>query len=284
MKPALDSIQWAHVEASSRCNAWCPACIRNNNGFGLRSGVVEQDLSPARFEEIVSGLPGLYGIQLCGNLGDPVASEYIDDIVTISKKYAKKLQIHTNGSLRNTTWWQNIAASLSDIDHEVWFGIDGLAGVHEIYRQGTDFEKIIKNAQAFIDHGGQAVWQFIPYRHNEHQITACIKMSQQMKFKRFHLAKLYRKQTVARHYRTGKEFDLLPTDSMKSLINIDRVKQPVEVKNCMHLSMPSIYVSADGSISRCCYLVNYDKFQSVQQLLNNVSTNLSDNICIKNCG
>jgi len=284
MTLALDSIQWAHVEASSRCNAWCPACIRNNNGFGLRSGVVEQDLSPARFEEIVSGLPGLHGIQLCGNLGDPVASEYINDIVTISKKYAKKLQIHTNGSLRNTTWWQNIAASLADIDHEVWFGIDGLAGVHEIYRQGTDFEKIIKNAQAFIDHGGQAVWQFIPYRHNEHQITACIKISQQMKFKKFHLAKLYRRQTVARHYRTGKEFDLLPTESMKSLINIDRVKQPVEVKNCMHLSMPSIYVSADGSISRCCYLVNYDKFQSVQQLLSDVSTDLSDNICIKNCG
>jgi hypothetical protein len=284
MTLALDSIQWVHVEASSHCNAWCPACSRNNNGFGLRSGLVEQDLLPARFEEIVSSLPSLYGIQLCGNFGDPLASAYIDQLIAISKRYAKKIQIHTNGSLRNTVWWTTLAEKLADVDHDVWFGIDGLDGVHEIYRQGTSFEKIINNAQAFIAAGGYATWQFIPYKHNEHQVKACIKMSQQLKFKRFHLAKLYRKQTVARHYKTGKEFELLPTESMRSLINIDRIAREVNIKNCMHLSMPSIYVSADGSISRCCYLAENEKFQNAAQMLSTVSTNLSDNLCVKNCG
>jgi organic radical activating enzyme len=284
MKLSIDDVKWVHVEASSKCNAWCPACSRNNSGFGLVPGLVEQDLTPARMEEIVSSLPNLYGIQLCGNFGDPLASAYIDQLIEISKRSAKKIQIHTNGSLRSTAWWAELAKKLADIDHEVWFGIDGLAGVHEIYRQGTSFKKIINNAQAFIDHNGQAVWQFIPYKHNEHQVKACIKMSQQMRFKRFHLAKLYRKQTIARHYKTGHEFDLLPTESMKALINIDRVKQQVEIKNCMHLSMPSIYVSADGSVSRCCYLANNEKFQNVEQLLNNVSTNLLDDKCIKSCG
>jgi hypothetical protein len=245
--------------------------------------MVEQDLLPDRFEEIVTRLPNLYGIQLCGNLGDPLASLYIDQLIDISKKYAKKIQIHTNGSLRNTAWWTNLAKTLANIDHDVWFGIDGLSGVHEIYRQGTDFEKIIKNAQAFIAQGGVATWQFIPYRHNEHQVLACVKMSQEMKFKKFHLAKLYREQTVARHYKTGIEFDLLPTESMKSLININRVKQDVKIENCMHLSMPSLYVSAAGHISRCCYLAHTEKFQTVDQLLT-TDTVLTDKICIRNCG
>lgn len=280
----VEGIKWAHVEASSRCNAWCPACPRNNNGFGLASGVVEQDLLPDRFEEIISSLPGLHGVQLCGNLGDPLASAHIDQLIDISKKYAKKIQIHTNGSLRNVDWWSSLAQKLVDIDHDVWFGIDGLAGVHEIYRQGTDFEKIIKNAQAFITAGGYATWQFIPYKHNEHQVLQCLKLSQQMKFKKFHLAKLYRDKKLARHYRTGQEFDLLPTDSMRSLINIDCAKIAVENKNCMHLSMPSVYVSAEGNVSRCCYLAEREKFWSVEQLLKNVKTDLTDKICIRSCG
>lgn len=277
-------IKWAHVEASSRCNAWCPACARNNHGYGLAEGLEEQDLLPEKFEAIISSLPGLYGVQFCGNFGDPLASTYIDQLVTISKKYVKKIQIHTNGSLRNIDWWSNLADTLSDIEHDVWFGIDGLSGVHEIYRQGTDFEKIIKNAQAFISARGHATWQFIPYKHNEHQVLECMKLSQQMKFKKFHLAKLYRKQTLARHYKTGQEFKLLPAESLRSLTNIDRVKITVEDKNCMHLSMPSIYVSANGEVSRCCYMSNREKLKSVEQLLETVTNDLTDKICIKNCG
>lgn len=282
----LEDIKWAHVEASSKCNAWCPACARNNHGYGLANGVTEQDLSPDRFEEIVSVLPGLHGIQFCGNLGDPIASAHIEQLIIISKKYAKKIQIHTNGSLRNTDWWNNLAHTLADIEHDVWFGIDGLSGVHEIYRQGTDFEKIIKNSCAFIDAGGYATWQFIPYKHNEHQVVECLKISQQLKFKKFHLAKLYRNQTLARHYKTGQEFDLLPTNQMRSLVNIDRIKETVEDKNCMHLSMPSIYVSSKGEISRCCYMdmANRDKAQSVKQLLETVITDLTDKTCVRSCG
>jgi organic radical activating enzyme len=277
-------IKWAHVEASSKCNAWCPACPRNNNGFGLSPGVVEQDLTPEKFEELISSMPNLHGVQFCGNLGDPLASGYIDQLIDISKKYVKKIQIHTNGSLRNTVWWNNLAQKLASIDHDVWFGIDGLSGVHELYRQGTDFEKIINNASTFINAGGHATWQFIPYKHNEHQVIECVKLSQLLKFKKFHLAKLYRKKTLARHYKTGQEFDLLPTDSMRSLINIDRVKLVVEDKNCMHLSMPSVYISAAGDISRCCYMSSTEKFSGVEQLLETVSTDLTDKICIRSCG
>ena len=283
MKLLVEDIKWFHVEASSKCNAWCPACPRNNKGFGLVDGLVEQDLTPALFEKALINFPALECVQFCGNYGDPIASSYINELVSIAKKYVKKIQIHTNGSLRNANWWHEFADQLADIEHDIWFGIDGLEGVHEIYRQGTDFAKIMQNATSFIDAGGHATWQFIPYKHNEHQAKDCFKLSQQMKFKKFKLAKLYRKQTVARHYKTGIEFDLLPADSLKLLTNINRPNTTVEFNNCMHLSIPSVYMSADGKLSRCCYLSKQERFTDTSVLLNTV-TDLNDRLCVKSCG
>ena len=279
----VEDVKWFHVEASSKCNAWCPACPRNNNGFGLVDGLVEQDLPPALFEEALVNFPALECVQFCGNYGDPIASSYINELVSIAKKYVKKIQIHTNGSLRNANWWHEFANQLADIEHDVWFGIDGLEGVHEIYRQGTDFNKIMQNATSFIDAGGYATWQFIPYKHNEHQTKDCFKLSQKMKFKKFKLAKLYRKQTVAKHYKTGIEFELLPADSLKLLTNINRPNTTVELYNCMHLSIPSVYMSANGKLSRCCYLSNQDRFTDATMLLNTV-TDLNNQHCVKSCG
>jgi sulfatase maturation enzyme AslB (radical SAM superfamily) len=279
----VEDVKWFHVEASSKCNAWCPACPRNNKGFGLIDGLVEQDLTPAVFEEALVNFPALECVQFCGNYGDPIASSYINELVSIAKMHVKKIQIHTNGSLRNANWWHEFANQLADIEHDVWFGIDGLEGVHEIYRQGTDFNKIMQNATSFIDAGGYATWQFIPYKHNEHQTKDCFKLSQKMKFKKFKLAKLYRKQIVAKHYKTGIEFELLPADSLKLLTNINRPNTTVELHNCMHLSIPSVYMSANGKLSRCCYLSNQDRFTDANMLLNTV-TDLNDQLCVKSCG
>jgi hypothetical protein len=278
-----EDIKWLHVEASSKCNAWCPACPRNNQGFGLSPLLTEQDLTVDRFEQVLRTLPFLECVQFCGNYGDPIASAHFIELVLIAKKYVSKIQIHTNGSLRNASWWEELAQQLTDVEHDVWFGIDGLAGIHEIYRQGTDFSKIMQNATAFINHGGHATWQFIPYKHNEHQVLDCVKLSQKMQFKKFKIAKLYRKQIIARHYKTGETFDLLPTDSLKQIINIGRTEKIVDPKNCMHLSIPSVYLSASGKISRCCYMEIQEKFENVDTLLSNAS-DLTNKICTKNCG
>lgn len=284
MKLSKQDLKWLHVEASSHCNAWCPACTRNNHGFGLSADLIEQDLIPEKLEAILLHFPNLEGIQLCGNFGDPVASKFIVDLVKISKRYVKKIQIHTNGSLRSVDWWSSFAKELHNIQHDVWFGIDGLAGVHEIYRQGTSFDKIIDNAKSFINAGGYATWQFIPYQHNEHQIAACMKMCYNLKFKKFHLARLYRQQTEARHWKSGEKFNLLPPTKVSNLIRMKPKQNRVLEENCMHLSMPSVYVSASGGISKCCYFYHHENFSTVEQMFDNYSLDLNDSTCVKNCG
>jgi MoaA/NifB/PqqE/SkfB family radical SAM enzyme len=279
-----EDIKWLHIELSSKCNAWCPACPRNKNGFGLIDGLVEEDLSLTNLEMILKQLPNLIAVQLCGTYGDSIASAKIIPAINIIKQYASKIQIHTNGSLRNTEWWKKLATLLKDIEHDVWFGLDGLDGVHEIYRQGTSYTKIINNARAFINNGGNATWQFIPYGHNEHQVKDCIRLSQKLKFKQFKLVKLFRNKTMVRHYQTGDSFELLPPKEFQHIIRMPNANTQVPESNCMHLTQPSIYIAASGKLSHCCYKRSPEYlFDTLDELLYN-SANLQDKICLESCG
>jgi MoaA/NifB/PqqE/SkfB family radical SAM enzyme len=283
MVPA--DIKWLHVELSSKCNAWCPACVRNKNGFGLADYLIEEDLNLEVYKNTLKKLHNLYAVQLCGNYGDPIASNNILDAIDISKKYVKKIQIHTNGGIRSKSWWKKLALLLKDIDHDVWFGIDGLAGIHEIYRQGTDFNKVISNAVEFINAGGYATWQFIPYAHNEHQIKDCLKESQRLGFKKFKLVKSLRDRTLAKNYRTGKEFLLAPPNRIQKIVFLQKKKDQVNPQSCMHLQQPSIYLSASGKLTFCCYHGHerLNEVDNLESLFSN-SVNLNEACCLNNCG
>ena len=282
-----DAVKWLQVENTTKCNAWCPACSRNNDGYGLSDFVVE-DLDSNRFQEVLEEYPNLEVVQFCGTRGDTMAANNVLEHIMLAKKYAKKLQIHTHGGIRNTTWWHDLANTLSDIDHDVWFALDGLKGVHEIYRQGTDFDKTIANAQAFINAGGHATWQFIPWAHNEHQIKSCMKLSQELKFKKFKFVKSVRNNFQGRHWQTGEpiEFRAWSNDSRFNPREIIPIRNQVLKQNCMHLSLPSVYLNATGKISICCEFntsrqsEDFDSIPDIEQELN-----LAPNqTCLQACG
>ena len=284
-------IRWIHVELSSKCNAWCPECRRNNKGFGLAEDLVEQDLPTSRLIEVVEQLPNLEVLQLCGNYGDPLAAHNINDVVDYAVSKNVKIQIHTNGSLRNTTWWSSLGQQLKDYKHDVCFGIDGLEGTHEIYRQGTSFTKIIDNAKAFIQSGGYATWQFIPYAHNEHQTKDCFKMSHQLGFKKFKLADFSRTpiSTPVHHYKTGAVFELKPPQQklmfMMKPISKTKTSMAVDPKDCVYLNIPSVYLAANGKLNTCCHY-GFPEFQQYDTL-NEVfdqPVDLTRTKCITACG
>ena len=203
----LDKVKWLHVEPSTRCNAWCPGCPRNKQGFGLADGLVVEDLSIERLKSVIESLPNLERVIFCGNLGDPCASKIINEQLNIVYQNKLYLQLQTNGSLRSKKWWQELAKKFQN-NIEVWFALDGLEDTHSYYRQGTNYNKILDNATNFINAGGRAVWQFIPFEHNEHQIKDCLKLSQRLGFVEFRLIKDARYLKKSFHYRTGKEISM----------------------------------------------------------------------------
>lgn len=277
-------IKWLHVESSSKCNAWCPACPRNNSGYGVVDFLTEQDINVDKFRSVVNSLPSLHAVQFCGNYGDPLVGNNFLELIDICIDRNLKIQVHTNGSVRSEDWWASLGKKLSGYPHDIWFGIDGIGETHEIYRQATSYTKIINNATTFINNGGNATWQFIPYLHNQHQIKDALILSKKLNFKNFKLVKFFRNNKIVRHWKTGEEFILSPPSDILEVIQLPSKKQPPTIENCMHLTQPSIYMDANGMVSFCCY------FKSKQNMFDNVSELLesfpdfNNKICIESCG
>jgi MoaA/NifB/PqqE/SkfB family radical SAM enzyme len=286
----FETVKWLHVEPSTRCNAWCSSCVRNNSGFGLTDFVIE-DLKTERLREVIEMLPNLHTVQFCGNLGDPCASKIIDNQLSVIKDKKLYLQVHTNGSLRTVDWWAELAMLFGD-KIEVWFAIDGLEDTHAIYRQATNWQKIIDNATAFIQAGGRAIWQFIPFAHNERQIKDCMRMSNLLGFYRFEFVKNARYRDKHFDYKTGEALDIKPWSHHESQWQkrggiLDKIQKKIErktvlEKDCMHLAMPSIFLNASGVISPCCY------FGQTPLSQNNISEQIQQKryqkICLSSCG
>jgi len=286
-----DTIKWLHVEPTTRCNAWCSSCTRNNHGYGLTNFVLE-DLDPDRLQQVVDKMPNLSTVQFCGNLGDPCASKLIDQQLKIIKNRDLELQMHTNGSLRTKSWWHELAKMFND-RLTVWFAIDGMADTHKIYRQATNWNKIMENAQSFIDAGGNAIWQFIPFAHNEHQIKDCMKLSTTMGFKKFEFVKNARYYGEAYDYRSGKPMDIRPWSKHNQqwerkgkILNKktgDLIKKKkVEKKNCMHIALSSVFLNASGVIAPCCYFGQRPFIEG--QIDRSINTKKYIPTCITNCG
>lgn len=286
-----NTIKWLHVEPSTRCNAWCSSCGRNKSGFGLKDFVLE-DLDPDRLKEVLDKLPNLTTVQLCGNLGDPCASKLIGQQLKIIKERDLDLQIHTNGSLRSKDWWRSLAKTFGK-KITVWFAIDGLEDTHRIYRQATNWKKIIENAKVFIDAGGYAIWQFIPFAHNEHQIKECMQLSQKLGFAEFLFQKNARYPSKAYNYKSGEPIDIRPwskhNEQWKRKGNILDKKtgetvasKIVEKKDCMHLALSSLFLSASGVLAPCCYFAQ-TPFKD-GKIERSIDTKKYLRTCLTNCG
>ena len=281
----MSAIKWLQVEATTKCNAWCPGCGRNNGGHTLSTGLVIEDLDINRFKNLLDQLPSLDTIDFCGTYGDAIAAANITEQVELAKLHAKKIVVRTNGSLRNSEWWKNFANLLKSVEHEVWFCLDGLEDTHSIYRQGTDFNTIIDNAKAFMSAGGIAVWQFIPWKHNEHQIKDCIRMSQKLGFKRFEFIRDVRKDFEPKHYRTGAVINIQPWGNDQKLNRLEQVKTTVLAENCRHLTQPSVYLNANGKVSPCCFFNTNTCEDRIEQLPNIAEElNTPRLVCLKYCG
>ena len=281
----INQVKWFQVEATSKCNAWCPGCRRNKGGYELADNLVIEDLNLEVFESTLQQMHKLEVVDFCGTFGDAIAASNIIELTVVAKKYADKIVVRTNGSLRNSNWWANYAQLLADIPHEVWFCLDGLADTHSIYRQATDFDTIIANAKTFISNGGCAVWQFIPWKHNEHQIKDCIRLSQQLGFSRFEFVKDVRKNFKPRDYRTGQVFDIQPWGRDSVMNRYERKKTNVPIHNCRHLSQPSVYLNANGKLSPCCFF-NHNLQVDTASQLPDIESELKDPhfICLQYCG
>ena len=204
-------IKSVHLEVTSKCNALCPMCARSVYGAKVNPNLQLTELSLKDIKKIfpTDFVSQLDKILLNGNYGDPAMASELLEIVSWFRSINENidLQMYTNGGVRSVSWWKELASLVSRENSHVTFGIDGLEDTNHIYRVNVNWNRLMSNATSFIQSGGNAVWQFIVFRHNQHQKEEAHALSEALGFKRFVLKETER--FVARNVH-GKEVRALP--------------------------------------------------------------------------
>lgn len=262
----LDRVSRIDIETINNCNAKCPLCLREP---GMRSddqldwwGVVD------RIPEYVWA--NAKEINFNGTTGDNIMHPDIFNILKdVDARTKGTITVHTNGSLRSKEWWGELGELFKNTAHRVVFGIDGLEDTHSIYRVNTSFSKIMENAQAFINAGGRAAWQFILFEHNSHQVEDCKQLADKMGFSKFFMfyqdrfdssEQIQSQNNVIKLYKK----DLAPFKDYLVIKETGQdIKEKLEVNDkkisCHSANVNWFSVYADGTVWPCCWLMGWHK-------------------------
>lgn len=265
----FNELKSIHLEITNRCQASCPMCSRNVNGGRDNPNLVINDWSLDDFKKIISleVLTTIEHLYFCGNFGDPIINS---DLLEMCEYAANvnpqlRLRIHTNGGARTTEWWKKLASVLPK-NHTVIFGIDGLEDTHHLYRVGTTYENVIKNAQTFINAGGVAEWVFIKFKHNEHQVQEAEMRARDLGFSQFTMKNTTR-------FINGTHLDVEdrngnithrlepPSDNVVKFIDrnvVDKLDEFVNsaVIQCKAEEEKEIYIDAHRHVYPCCFIAS----------------------------
>lgn len=270
-------IKRVHLEVSEVCNAACPMCARVSNGGAKYSSLLKNstlDLEHFKMVFDEDFVKQLEHINFCGTLGDPITSkdlfEQIDYLLKINSSL--KINIDTNGGIRNSTWWESLGKLSKDSQCiTVAFSIDGLEDTNHLYRRNVQWNRLISNAKSYISAGGFARWQFIRFNHNEHQVDQAKQMAKELGFKSFiykDTNRFLKQPDGLYNYpvrnigdsRETVQYYLQPTSDFKPVESIQKDLDNSCI-SCKVQSMNEIYIGARGEIFPCCYLyTDYFKF------------------------
>lgn len=309
----VSSIKTVHVELTDKCQAQCPMCARNYHGGATRPFIRNGDMSIEQFKEwfpkeFLAQLDNFYS---CGNYGDPAFASDCLEIYSYVRECnpTVRLALHTNGGMRNPTWWTKLAQAIgTQSNSEVVFAVDGFKGKHELYRKNTNFDKVIANMKAFISAGGRARVDSLVFAHNEHEVDELEEYilglgAQAINF--VSTTRFYEMSEYEVHDNEGNvEYTIKPAKTErfkktpnKTLVNlVDKEYRDSVISNTTIdpkcVDEQGIYVDPYGSIFPCCWIGGDYLEQPIEEklpihYLRNLSVEFSkqmmEDIRVENC-
>lgn len=295
----FEDIRFLHLEVTTKCNACCPMCGRNSFGV-VRPGLQLTELTLEDCKKILPPefLRQLAGIGICGVYGDPALARELVEIIEYMRYSNPGLEVDvfTNGGIRSASWWKRLAQVIAH--GKVVFAIDGLEDTNHLYRRGTTFALILRNVSAFIQAGGRAQWDFIVFKHNEHQVEQARELSAKLGFEVFQVKRtsrfykrLYERDPALEgmdeefgkylvYDSNGREsgFIELPENynyrnnslkTLKTLIkdfgSLNRYFDETSI-DCKVKKYRSVFVSAAGLVYPCCWVYNQANYGSLYKV------------------
>jgi MoaA/NifB/PqqE/SkfB family radical SAM enzyme len=268
----IDNLNKINFELTDYCNAACPMCTRHEWNGDLKKNVNTNHttLDFIREKIGIKVIGQLNHILSCGTYGDAIMNPECFDIYKFFRENNKeaKIELFTNGGARDINFWKDLAK----LNIQVTFSIDGLEDTNHLYRRKVKWNKLIENIKSFIKNGGVAVWEFLIFKHNEHQIEQAREFSKNLGFKKF----------IPKH--TGRWKDYSDSGEYRDVnkIKVDdyyiekpkNQQTPDVIQNIRplryykdkeknykkiicksyHKTISEIYIRANGKVSPCCWL------------------------------
>lgn len=265
----VDKINHINAELSNYCNAACPMCAR----FDVRQNLIKKitnnshtslDVFKSKIGEKI--IKNLRMFRSCGIVGDGVMNPECLQIYDFVKTQNKEVHcsINTNGGARSNEFYKEMAK----IGVNIIFSIDGLEDTNHLYRKNVNWTKMMSNVESFIKAGGHAQWDFLVFKHNQHQVDLAENLSKKLGFKSF------KKKTTTRwndfdsegNWIERKKIHLEGYDLEKPMaekvIDIADSKDMKDqhcskkkiICNSYSNNNVEIFLHANGNVSPCCYL------------------------------
>ena len=285
----VDTINHINAELSNYCNAACPMCARFDSEQNLVKEITNNrhtTLDDIRDKIGTAVIKNLRMFRSCGNVGDGTMNPECEQIYDYVKSVnpTTDLSINTNGGARNTDFYKELAK----LGVKVIFSIDGLEDTNHFYRRNVKWGKMLENVKAFLDAGGEAYWDFLVFKHNQHQVETAEKLSKQLGFKMFNRKSTTRWDDFDQHGNwlqrnkikiDGYELEK-PEDEIVQNVNNERdVKiQKVATNKIMCNSFANknveIFLHANGNVSPCCWLGDLKIHESKNIIKDYASVNI----------
>ena len=241
-----------HIEPTSKCTLECPLCDRT----WFYETFKKRNLHEINVDHIVKFVGVNAQVSMCGNNGDPI---YHSKFLELCKKFKDNncsLHIHTNGSAKTKAWWQKLKNILTK-DDRITFALDGLEDTNHLYRKNAKWDSIMTAVKTLKDKDFKMIWQFIPFKHNQHQIHDAKNLSEELGFDEFKLLPSDR-WLGKKDLMPDKEHVDIHHEHQKAVL-IDTKYESGMSPSCLKNDLPtsSLYIDAEGDFYPCCWMGGY---------------------------
>jgi len=235
------------LDTTSFCNLECVWCPTGQHRKSRTTCVMPKN----KALNIINQFGKYLKYILLFNWGEPLLNPFITEIIKEIKKYDIGCSLSTN--LNVDLDEKSVTALLSSgLDHLIC-SIDGITQkTYEMYRRKGNFNKAFNNLNLFIQTKKKLAlikpiieWQFLVFKHNEHEIEQAEKMAKEIGVDKINFAKPWCPQ------------DWVSTIDKYSNYNLKNNKKEYKPtdKYCNWL-WNALVINANGSVSPCCSVEN----------------------------
>jgi len=253
-----------HIELTNACIAKCPFCARTkNNWVPSHQEINLKDVKKFFTWKVLNTTTY---VNLCWAFGDPIYAKDFLAIVSYFTENNVRVLISTNWYNLKDGFWETLG-NMKNV--KVTFWIDGITQkAHGNYRRWTQLVQVLKNAKKYINTWGDAVWQFLVFWNNEHEVNRAREISEMLWFTDF----------VVRDSRAYNNELPAPKFSVKSSLNIQWNTKVWEY-DCEYNSRGEWYINASWQVLPCCYLGNLEYYNDeLKDVRMNIRSNTIEEI------